>query len=85
MLENILIIFVPIIKTNKTMDKLKQKKVTNWNREAINILSERMSLGKNYIKKIILDERTPVNADIVKKEYKLICHNLNALKTTVKL
>lgn len=67
------------------MDKPTQKKVTIWNREAINILSKRMSLGKNYIKKIILDERTPVNADIVKKEYKLICHNLKAIETTVKL
>ena len=67
------------------MDKTNQKKVTEWNREAINILSQRMSLGKNYIKKIILDERTPVNADLVKKEYKLLCNNLEALKTIVKL
>jgi hypothetical protein len=78
-------IFVPIIETKKTMDKLNEKKVTNWNREAINILAGRMSLGKNYIKKIILDERTPVFADAVKKEYKLICHNLEALKTITKL
>lgn len=67
------------------MDKNKQKKVTNWNTEAINILSKRMSLGKDYIKKIIRDERTPVNADIVKKEYKQLCHNLDALKTTINL
>jgi hypothetical protein len=67
------------------MDKPTQKKVTNWNREAINILSERMSLGKDYIKKVIRDERTPVNADTIKREYKLVCHNLNALKTIEKL
>lgn len=64
------------------MDKTNQKKVTQWNREAINILSQRLSLGKNYIKKIILDERTPINADDVKKEYKILCQNLEALKTT---
>jgi hypothetical protein len=78
-------IFVPIIETIKTMDKPTQKNVTIWNREAINILSERKALGKNYIKKIILGERKPINADDVKKEYKLICHNLNELKTIAKL
>lgn len=75
-------IFVPIIETTKTMDKTNQKKVTEWNREAINILHQRWDLGKNYIKKIINDERMPVNADDIKKEYKVICQNIEALKTT---
>ncbi|WP_291122718.1 hypothetical protein [Flavobacterium sp. UBA6046] len=63
------------------MDKLTEKKDIVWNREAINILSKRWSIGKDYIKKIIKDERTPVNADDVKKEYDRICHNLTALET----
>lgn len=67
------------------MDKLNEKKVTIWNREAINILTERMSLGKDYVKKVIRGERTPVNSDIIKKEYKLICQNLDALKTATNL
>lgn len=74
-------IFVSNNNTNKTMDKFTEKKDIVWNKEAINILSKRWSIGKDYIKKIIKDERTPVNADAVKKEYERICHNLAALET----
>ncbi len=67
------------------MDKHTTKKEIVWNKEAINILHKRLSLGKNYIKKIIIGERTPVNADLVKKEYKLVCHSLKEIETTLKL
>lgn len=67
------------------MDKHTTKNEIVWNKEAINILHKRLSLGKDYIKKIIRGERTPVNADAVKKEYKLVCQNLKAIETTVKL
>ena len=62
------------------MNKHTTKSEIVWNKEAINILHKRLSLGKDYIKKIIRGERNPVNADMVKKEYKLICHNLKAIE-----
>jgi hypothetical protein len=67
------------------MDKYTTKNEIVWNKEAINILHKRLSLGKDYIKKIIRGERTPVNADAVQKEYKLVCQNLKAIETTLKL
>ncbi len=62
------------------MNKHTTKSEIVWNKEAINILHKRLSLGKDYIKKIIRGERNPVNTDMVKKEYKLICHNLKAIE-----
>lgn len=67
--------------TNRTMNKHTTKTEIVWNTEAINILHERLSLGKDYIKKIIRGDRTPVNADEVKKQYALVCNNLKAMKT----
>lgn len=67
------------------MDKHTTKSEIVWNTEAINILHKRLSLGKDYIKKIIRGDRNPVNADMVKKEYKLVCQNLKAIETTINL
>ena len=67
------------------MSKNTIKKEIVWNTEAINILHKRLSLGKDYIKKIIRGDRTPVNSDEVKKEYTLICKNIEAMKNELKI
>ena len=67
------------------MSKHTTKTEIVWNTEAINILHERLSLGKDYIKKIIRGDRNPVNADDVKKQYALVCNNLKAMKTSNKI
>ena len=62
------------------MDKSKQKSQTVWNTEAISIVAKRWDFSKRYIKEIILGEKSPVTAERIQKEYKLVCHNLNAMK-----
>ena len=76
--------FVSNNDTVKTMDQHTTKKIV-WNKEAINILSVRLHRSKDGIKKIIKGERNPLGAEILKQEYKLICHNLKAIEKTVKL
>jgi hypothetical protein len=67
------------------MDKSKQKKEIVWNTEAISILSKRWSFGKRYIKDQINGNRNPLSADDIKKEYALLCRNLEAMEKTKKL
>lgn len=67
------------------MSKHTTKTEIVWNTEAINILHERLSLGKDYIKKIIRGDRNPVNADDVKKQYALVCNNLKVMKTSTQI
>ena len=67
------------------MNKHTTKNEKGWNPEAINIMHVRLSLGKDYIRKVLRGDRTPVNADEVKKEYALVCKNIEAMKTNPKL
>lgn len=67
------------------MNKHTTKKEKGWNPEAINILHARLSLGKDYIRKVLRGDRTPVNTDEIKKEYALVCKNIESMKTNLKI
>jgi hypothetical protein len=63
------------------MNKSNKKTEVKWNTSALNSLAVKYSFTPRYIKQCIIGDRTPIFADRIKKEYKLLKKELDDLLT----
>ena len=61
------------------MDKTKQKRKT-YNTGILNVLSEKFGYTEDYIRKSLRGDRTGIMPDKLKKEYKILEKDANALE-----
>lgn len=63
------------------MNKNNTKKNNTYNVLAVNAISEKKGISKQYVRQCIKGDRNSISADIIKKEYYEIVRKIESLLT----
>ncbi len=63
------------------MNKNNTKKNKTYNLLAVNAISEKKGISKQYVRQCIKGDRNSISADIIKKEYYEIVRKIESLLT----
>lgn len=63
------------------MDKNNTKKNNTYNALAVNAISKKKGISKQYVRQCIKGDRNSISADIIKKEYHDIVRKIESLLT----
>jgi len=61
------------------MDKNKTKKNNSYNIIAVNAISDKLKISKQYVRQCIRGDRNSISADVVKREYYILVRKLEDL------
>mgnify|MGYP006946113469 FL=1 len=61
------------------MDKNNTKKNNTYNVLAVNAISEKRGVSKQYIRQCLKGDRNSISADIIRKEYSTIVRKIESL------